>query len=314
MLAALFLLPAICYSAVRITIKDEAFITGKTITLGDIADISGDEYSRIAILKQINLGTAPLPGSKMTLSRSNLTDRLAGSQIDFSGIQWDTPPEYIVITTGGQVISGQTLLKAAKSRLESKFPNSGQVEYSIAILQEIADIIAPIGSISYSISGQSIRLGVVQTAYLTISIDGVQYSRIPVKCEIKRYEPVLIAANNISARQKLTADSVRLMKLDTSRLKDDYLRDYEKAVDMVVNRSLTTGMVIHSSYLDKPVIVKRGNPVAIIARIGSVEVTATGVAQRDGSEGQYISVRNLATGRLVTARVIEAGRVEVLAN
>jgi flagella basal body P-ring formation protein FlgA len=175
-------------------------------------------------------------------------------------------------------------------------------------------MIAPLGEIDYSLSGQMMRLGVVQTAYLTIAVDGVQYSRIPVKCEIKRFEPVLTAAATISARQKLTADSVRLMRLDTSRLPDDYLRNPAQAVDLMVNRSLAAGSVILASYLDKPVLIKRGTPVKIVAAIGGVEATAAGLAQRDGREGQFISVRNTATGRLLTARVIRAGLVEVLAN
>lgn len=313
-LAALFLLPTICYSALRVTIRNDAFVTGKIITLGDIAEITGDDQARIEMLKQIYLGTAPLPGSKTAISRDNLTARLTGSQVDFSGVEWDTPPEFIAITAGGQVISGQTLLQAAKAKLAARFPASGQLEFSIAILQEIPDMIAPLGEIDYSLSGQMMRLGVVQTAYLTIAVDGVQYSRIPVKCEIKRFEPVLTAAATISARQKLTADSVRLMRLDTSRLPDDYLRNPAQAVDLMVNRSLAAGSVILASYLDKPVLIKRGTPVKIVAAIGGVEATAAGLAQRDGREGQFISVRNTATGRLLTARVIRAGLVEVLAN
>jgi flagella basal body P-ring formation protein FlgA len=58
-------------------------------------------------------------------------------------------------------------------------------------------------------------------------------------------------------------------------------------------------------------LIKRGTAVIITAAYGGVEATASGIAQNDGRDGQFITVRNTATGRLITARVVDKGRVEV---
>lgn len=311
LLAALFLLSTVCYSATRISIANEAFVTGLHITLGDIAEISGDDAAGIAVLKQIRLGSAPNPGTKTILSREILTARLAASQTDFSGVEWGPVPNSITITSGGQVISGQTLAETALTMIKSRLPKGTQAEFSVALLQEIPDMVAPLGIISYDLAGQTTRLGVVQTVNLLVSADGVQVSKIPVKCEVRRFASVLTTAENIVVRETIAPDSIRLSWLDTSRLSAGYLQDPAQAVGLVISRSLPAGSVLYSSYLEKPVLIKRGMPVIICASVGGIEATASGVAQTDGREGQIISIRNAATGRVVTARVLDKGRVEV---
>jgi flagella basal body P-ring formation protein FlgA len=58
-------------------------------------------------------------------------------------------------------------------------------------------------------------------------------------------------------------------------------------------------------------VVRSGARVSVIARIGTVRVTATGLARQDGRPGDRVRVRIERTGALVTARVLDAGNVEV---
>lgn len=309
-LAALFLLSAVCYSAIRISVNNEATITGPHITLGDIAVIEGDEPSRIAALQQINLGSAPLPGSAILLSRDNLTTRLSASQINFSGIEWGTVPETIQIVTGGQLVSGRALADTALAQLKTKIPTRPKEEVSITLLQEIPDMMLPLGVISYEIAGQSARYGVPQTAYLVVATNAVQFSRIPVKFELKRFASVVTTTTAVAARETLTPDMVRLSWQEVSRLPAGYLTSLDQTIGLVVKRSLPASSVIYTAHLDKPVLIKRGSAVLITASYGGVEAAASGISQNDGCEGQLISVRT-AAGRLITARVVDKGRVAV---
>ena len=170
---------------------------------------------------------------------------------------------------------------------------------------------APLGILNYEIAGQSVRFGVPQTAYLIVSADGVLFSRMPIKYEIKRFTSVVTATTAIAARETLSPDTVRLSWMEVSRLPAGYLTSLDQTIGLVVKRSLSAGSVISSVHLDKPVLIKRGTTVIISATYGGVEAAAPGIAQNDGRDGQFISVRNTATGRLVTARVIDKGRVAV---
>lgn len=310
-LATLFLLSTVCYAATKVSITNEAFVTGQYITLGDIAEITGEDIVRIEALKQLRLGSAPAPGAKTILSREILTARLSASQTDFTGIEWGPVPEYITVTSGGQLVSGKSLAETAVATIKKGIPKEPQVEFTVALLQEIPDMVAPMGVIDYRLSGQTNRFGVVQTGYLLLNADGIQVDRIPIKYEIRRFASVLITNENIPARTIVTPDSVRLSRIDTSRLPAGYLQHPNQAVGLVVSRSLPTGSVLYSSYLEKPIIIKRGAAVLIRVNVGGIEATAPGIAQKDGREGQIISVRNSATGRVITARVMGKGWVEV---
>lgn len=311
LLAALFLLPSVCYSAIEVSINTDVFVTGQYITLGDIAQISGDDSVRLAVLKQIRLGSAPVPGSKAILSRDIINSRLLASQVDFGDVEWKMTPDFVTIISGGQVISGKTLSEAALTLIRSSLPKEDKAEYSVALLQEVSDIVAPLGIIEYGLLGKPSRLGTLQTAYLAVTADGVQFSKIPIKCEVRRFGPVLTTTQVMAARGAISLDSVRQSWLDTSRLPAGYLQDPAQAVGLVISRSLPIGSIIYSSYLEKPVLIKRGSPVLICVNVDGVEAAAPGIAQTDGREGQIISIRNSATGRVISARVLDKERVEV---
>ena len=57
--------------------------------------------------------------------------------------------------------------------------------------------------------------------------------------------------------------------------------------------------------------VRRGERVALSARIGAVVAQVEAEALQDGRPGEVIRVRNLQSGRVQPARVARAGQVEV---
>ncbi|WP_121363151.1 flagellar basal body P-ring formation chaperone FlgA, partial [Pseudomonas aeruginosa] len=54
-----------------------------------------------------------------------------------------------------------------------------------------------------------------------------------------------------------------------------------------------------------------GDQVVILARTATINVKMPGEALSDGAPGQQIRVRNLRSQRIIKARVIEPGTVEV---
>ena len=311
LLLMLLMFCAAGYAQTRVSIHSEVIITGPQITLGDVALIEGDDNQQLAVLRQIYLGSAPLPGSTIVLSRDILTTRLVASQVDFSQVKWEAVPPAIAITTGGQAISGQALANIARENLKARFPMRPQERIEVTLLQDIPDMIVPLGKISYEYAGQDIRFGVPQTVYLSILTNGILFTRVPVKCELKRFAAVVTAVEHIPARQVVTPDSVRLAETDVSRLPGGYITEIDKVVGLAVTRPVPKGAPLFSTQMEKPLLVKRGSTVLIVVKYGSVEAAAFGTAMTDGREDQYISVRNTATGKPVTARVVDKGRVEV---
>ncbi len=63
-----------------------------------------------------------------------------------------------------------------------------------------------------------------------------------------------------------------------------------------------------------PPVIKRGDPVQLIASSDGFTVTSQAVAQEDGQLGGAIRVKSDARGPVVIGRVEDAGRVRVASN
>jgi flagella basal body P-ring formation protein FlgA len=75
--------------------------------------------------------------------------------------------------------------------------------------------------------------------------------------------------------------------------------------------SLRPGMVLRTSHLQLPVLVKRNEEVELIARGKNFIVKAKGVALENGRLGEVIRVRNKDSQKVVFAKVVGERLVEV---
>jgi flagella basal body P-ring formation protein FlgA len=76
------------------------------------------------------------------------------------------------------------------------------------------------------------------------------------------------------------------------------------------SRALRSGQPLQPRWLLAPILVRRGESVVILARTGGVEVQAAGEALEAGRLRDAVRVRNVTTGKVIRAHVIEAGIVE----
>lgn len=80
----------------------------------------------------------------------------------------------------------------------------------------------------------------------------------------------------------------------------------------VARRTLVPGQPITKDAVRAIHVVMQGQRVAIRFQSQSISIVMTGAAVQPGSVGDVISVRNTDTGRLVRARIIDAGTLTVV--
>lgn len=119
---------------------------------------------------------------------------------------------------------------------------------------------------------------------------------------------VAVTAGPVPAGQLLSDDDLVVERRDISSLSDTI--GAAAAVGQAARRSLRAGEVLRQSQLAAPILVKRGEPVVMLARIEAIEVSTAGEALDSGARGAIVRVRNVANGRVVRMRVTEAGTVE----
>ena len=296
-----------------ISIAEQARVDGAIITLGDLAEITGADAEKKQRLRQLRLGNAPLPGSSLVLTKEILDMRLAATGTDLSGITWQVPSS-ITITSNSQQISGQILTDKAIAAIRSQIgPNVSNEDLSIAAMGARQDIAAPVGKVTINTSlPYGVRYNTPTTVTMVVSVNEREFTKVGLKFDVKLYRQVAVAARQISAREILTDDNLRFQRMDVGKLGTGYYTDKNRVLGLMVRRQLTPGIVLIDSMVNKPAIVKRGSVVTLVARIGSMEVTATGQAMQDGIEGQLIRVQNANSNKIVLGKVLDESTIQVL--
>ncbi|AIF53792.1 flagellar basal body P-ring formation chaperone FlgA [Pelosinus sp. UFO1] len=298
---------------VAVTIFEHAFVNGKTITLGEIADIGGGSLEQVQRLGQLQLGAAPHPGSSFVLTKEMLDMRLVATGADLSGITWEIPSS-LTVSGSSQSISGQALIdkaiSAIRSQVGSTVTDDDLVISSVGNVQEIQ---VPIGNVVLSTSlPYGIRYNTPTTVLITTNVNEQRFTKLPLKFDVKLYRQIAVATREVNAGDLITEDALRFERMDTGKLAAGYIMDKKKIVGLMARRSITPGAVLTDSMVVKPIVIKRSSSVTLVTRIATMEVTAVGQAMQDGYEGQLIRVRNANSNKIILGKVLNESTVEVL--
>lgn len=135
---------------------------------------------------------------------------------------------------------------------------------------------------------------------------------IYVPVDVAVFQPVVIAARPLARGDTLQPGDLELVERDVTRLTGQYLTDLAEATGMSVRRPVGQGAAVVGEALEPPLLIKRGEGVVIQAADQAIAVRMAGTAMVDGRRGQQIRVRNSSSGKIVTARVLAPGLVEVM--
>jgi len=82
-------------------------------------------------------------------------------------------------------------------------------------------------------------------------------------------------------------------------------------VGMVARRTLLPGQPVPVSSVEKPVLVRRGEPARLVFREQGLTIIMQVEALQNGGAGSFVRVRNIDSGLVVSGRVQEDGTIRV---
>ena len=307
MVFMLTLCPVASAAAVTVSVKADARVRGPWLTLGDIADVGGEAKERVKQLREVKLGEAPAPGTTWQMTPELLKPKLVATQADFSDISWSVPANF-KITTLSQRVSGREISELAQAYLMKL-----SVGATLSLVEVPADFQAPEGKLELvpELTGP-IHYNIPTTVYVAVRTDAVGYVKVPVLFEVKRYLDVVVATVSMNAGDIVSAQSVRQERMDAGKLTPGYLTELGKVVGLQLRYAVAPGTVIGERNLMRPILIQRGEVVQVRARIGEMEVSASGVALSPGAFGDVIRVQNTNTKKILTGHVQEDKSVLVL--
>lgn len=129
--------------------------------------------------------------------------------------------------------------------------------------------------------------------------------------QVRLYREVVIANRPLKRDNLLTEMDIVLAERDVGLLNQGYLTALRQAFGKKLTRSLLPDQVLAPNHVQLAEAIRKGDYVVISARSGGISVRMPGEALSDGTLGKQISVRNQRSNRVIRARVVGPGQVEV---
>lgn len=131
-----------------------------------------------------------------------------------------------------------------------------------------------------------------------------------ISARISAYAKILVAAQPLVRGQIIEMADLSWQSHSVSP--NHVLLQPQQLIGQQLKRALPQGEAIKSNYLTQPKVIRRGDSLILAARFGSAAVSTSATALADGKVGQQIRVKNNRSDQIVKARVVAAGRVEVV--
>lgn len=122
----------------------------------------------------------------------------------------------------------------------------------------------------------------------------------------------IVPVSTIFPGETITEGRVKSVEVTNPNIAPGYASAVEDVIGRVAKRTLVAGRTIPLSVLREPFTVQRGTPIRLIARMGSLSISASGTPLADAMTGDVIRVRNLDSGVTVSGTVMADGTVEVM--
>lgn len=129
---------------------------------------------------------------------------------------------------------------------------------------------------------------------------------LPVR--LTEWLELLVIKQNITPGTVITADMLESQRRERRLVRGAFVQDPAMIIGSKNKRSFSVGQIIN---LQDLCLVCRGDIVTIQVSNNGLSVSATGVAQQDGSLGDTVTVRNQQSGRNIQTEVVGVNQVRV---
>ena len=144
-----------------------------------------------------------------------------------------------------------------------------------------------------------------------VSCEGSSPWSIFVPAQVRLFREVVVARRPLSRNGTLEHADVALAERDVSQLNQGYLTALDQAIGNRLNRSVQPDQILTPTTVSIAATVRKGDHVVISAQGLTINVRMPGEALSDGALGEQIRVKNQRSGRVIKARVVAPGQVEV---
>jgi flagella basal body P-ring formation protein FlgA len=132
---------------------------------------------------------------------------------------------------------------------------------------------------------------------------------VPVR--LHAWVEAVVAAANLVANRPLAPSDLTRGRVDLFAVTGSVVTDPREAEGKILRTGVALGTPLLSSYLDRPIAVRRGQKVILTVSDAAMTVRAPAIALEDGRVGDGVAVQNADSQKTLHAIVGRDGGVEI---
>ncbi len=303
-LAAWFPLSA---TAVEITLHDRAEVRQRQVKLGDLGHIEATPDVGQRLAAQV-ITTAPPPGESKTITVQAIA-RAVKHLPQAETIRWLGAGK-VVVHRQGIIIDHERLKSILASYLAANTDKLPKADIRFHALRLPPPFTLPTGRLEYEVTPSRKEILGSSSFSILFRVNGKIVRSCTIRGRVEAIAEVAAAAVPLQRGTIIRPDQIRMRREDLSRLRQPFLRA-DQVVGMQVKRTIGAGRVIEHRHLQPPPVIRKGEPVKILAARGGLRLSTMGIASMDGRPGQMIRVKNISSNKLIFCRVDGPGMVSV---
>jgi flagellar basal body P-ring formation protein FlgA len=293
----------------EIRIFRNAEVRQKDVSLADICDRATMPQEWQAVLSGINIGDAPLAGSEKFIDPGQLRDylvRVIESQgVNSSDVKLDIPDRIVVRRESTSISQEQIEAIFTKYITDNSPWKREDIVIQRVNFSGIPKI--PTGHMTYEvIPGSKERFIGNITASIDFFVNGEKVRTLGVAGRVEVHQNVFLAARPFKQNEIITLADLELKKVNITDAADRYAMKPEQVENRRVLRNVSLHQPIELKDLDKPLVLKRGDPVTIVFDLPGLQVTAKGQVNVDAGVGDSLAVTNISSKKTVFCKVVDS--------
>ena len=309
---AIFVVPALGHVPGRtvVVVRSETIAHNDKLFLGDIADISSGDLAVVESLHRISLGYSPEVGIVRQITRDKISLAIAAAGFSDSAVEIKSQP-IIVVRRQSQTVDLNEVRKVVEQVVLTPL-NARQISAQLIKLDLPSRIEVRTGSIG--IKGSIGSLKNVFNPFpvsIEVLVDGRIARRLNVTAQVEASAAVVVANSDLSEKNRIRSADVRIETVRLDRDLSTYIFELSKLRGVVLTRTIANGQAITTDGLVPDLVVKPGDVVKIVADSGRFNISLIGEARASGHVGDRIQVKNLQSGTMLQAIVVDEGIVKV---
>jgi flagella basal body P-ring formation protein FlgA len=298
------LAPALIGSeSVRIALRPHVEVGGPIATLGDIAEISGEEdlvarLSALTLLELPGLGEHHLTAAQV---RSAVSAAAPGRAMAISGD--------CLVSRRALVVRAEDLVAAAVAVAAS----DSTCETEATRVRDGGAVIVPDDMVAIRVVADALdnRASGDIPYRVRVMRGETELGRSLVTLAVMRFRTVIVAARAIRMGEVIATGDLRSARMAVDSVNRYALSQGDGLVGESARIDIAEGTPLVSGLLRPHLDIHGGGMVTLIYSGAGIAVTGSGEALSDGKIGDMVSVRRSNDGQCIKGRVIAPGEVRV---